>query len=123
MSNRVKFTREYGMHCSPEFLNNYISTPAGLAEWFADDVLYNGHLYTFVWEGSEAHATMGTHRKNFYKFNWTDRPGEYVSFEISVDEMTGDVALIITDFENENELEEAHMMYDVSINRLHQTIG
>jgi len=52
-----------------------------------------------------------------------DREGEYFSFEIDQDDLTGDVALVVTDFEFEKEMHEAKMIYDVSIDRLRQTIG
>lgn len=125
MAERVKFTLEYIFNSSPEFLYSYISTASGLAIWFADDVQINGDIYTFIWEGSEEKAKLLSKRINKYvKFQWMNREnGEYFSFEIDQDDLTGDVALVITDFENADELHEAQMIYDVSIDRLRQTIG
>jgi uncharacterized protein YndB with AHSA1/START domain len=125
MAERVKFTLEYIFNSSPEFLYSYISTASGLAIWFADDVQINGDIYTFIWEGSEEKAKLLSKRINKYvKFQWLDRDNnEYFSFEIDQDALTGDVAIVITDFENADELHEAQMIYDVSIDRLRQTIG
>jgi hypothetical protein len=58
------------------------------------------------------------------KFLWVDRPNnETLAFEINQDELTGDVALVITDFEDQGEEEEAIQMYAVCVERLRQTIG
>jgi uncharacterized protein YndB with AHSA1/START domain len=125
MAERRKFQLEYQINASPEFLNTYISSPSGLSEWFADNVNVNGDVYTFLWEGSEERAKLLSKRTNkFVKFQWLDRPdNEFFMFEIEQDELTGDVALIVTDFEYESEIRGTTMIYDVSIDRLRQTIG
>jgi uncharacterized protein YndB with AHSA1/START domain len=125
MADRIKFQIEYQINASPEFLNTYISSPSGLSEWFADDVNVNGDIYTFLWEGSEEKAKLMSKRTNkFVKFQWVDRPeNEYFLFEIEQDELTGDVAMIVTDFEYEEEVKGTTMIYDVSIDKLRQTIG
>ncbi len=122
---RTKFTVEYMIKSSPEFLYTYISSPAGLSEWFADDVRLNGDIFTFEWEGSEEKAKLLSKRMNkFVKFQWVNKGAEeYFSFEIDQDDLTGDVALIITDFEDESSVREAELIYNVSVDRLRQTIG
>ena len=123
-TERKKFAFEYIINASPEFLYTYISTPTGLAGWFADDVKINGDIYTFIWEGSEEKAKLANKRINkFVKFQWLDRENESMTIEINQDDITGDVALVITDFEYEHEMHEARMIYDVSMDRLKQMIG
>jgi len=34
----TKFEIEFVVHASPSLLFNYISTPSGLSEWYADNV-------------------------------------------------------------------------------------
>jgi len=125
MAERKKYQLEYQINSSPEFLYTYISTPSGLCEWFADDVKVDGDNYTFLWEGSEEKARMlGKRTSKFAKFQWIDKPeSEYFLFEIEKDELTGDVALIITDFEEADEIKGATMIYNVSIDRLREIIG
>jgi uncharacterized protein YndB with AHSA1/START domain len=125
MADRKKFMLEYQINASPEFLYPYISTASGLAIWFADDVNIDGDVFTFLWEGSEEKAKLVNKRTNKYvKFKWVDRSdSEYFSFEMDQDELTGDVALIITDFEYESDIRGTTMIYDVSIEKLRQTIG
>ena len=122
---REKFTMEFMIKSSPEFLYTYISAPSNLSEWFADDVRINGDIFTFEWEGSEEKARLlGKRMNKFVKFQWLDKsPEEYFSFEIDQDDLTGDVALIVTDFEEEGDISEAQMIYNVSVDKLRQTIG
>ena len=47
--DRVKLEMEFVVRSSPNILFNYISTPSGLVEWFADDVNIKGKNYTFIW--------------------------------------------------------------------------
>lgn len=125
MAERKKYILEYPINSSPEFLYTYISTASGLTAWFADNVMVDGDIFTFVWEGSEERAKLVNKRMNKYvKFQWLERPeNEYFTFEIDQDELTGDVALIITDFEYADEIKGATMIYDVSVERLRGTIG
>ena len=38
MPSKVPFSLEYDFHASPQLLFQYLSTPSGLSEWFADNV-------------------------------------------------------------------------------------
>ena len=44
---KEKFELEFLFKTSPRVLENMISTPTGLAEWFADDVNHEDDLYSF----------------------------------------------------------------------------
>ena len=39
-------------------LFQYLSTPSGLGEWFADDVNSRGENFTFIWDDSEENAKL-----------------------------------------------------------------
>ena len=58
MSNKIKIEMEFPIHASPQLLYQYLSTPSGLSEWFADNVNSRGELFTFIWEGSEENAKL-----------------------------------------------------------------
>lgn len=49
---------EFLVSSSPNILFNYISTPSGLLEWFADNVNVKGKIYKFIWEGEETPAEL-----------------------------------------------------------------
>ena len=41
---------EFPIHASPSLLFQYISTPSGMQEWYADNVTSRGEFFTFIWE-------------------------------------------------------------------------
>lgn len=103
-----------------------MSTPSGLSEWFADNVNVKGDNYTFFWDGSEETAKMIRSKKGeSVRFQWEDDEGEDYFFEllIRVDPMTKQVALIVTDFAEDDEIEDAKLLWENSISSLRQSIG
>ena len=58
MSDRVKFEMEFPIKASQKLLFQYISTPSGLSEWFADNVNSRGEIFIFIWDGSEEKAKL-----------------------------------------------------------------
>ena len=126
MSTKIKFEIEFPIHASPHMLYQYFGTPSGLSEWFADNVNSRGEIYTFIWDGSEEQAKVLQERpEEKIKFKWLE-DGEdktFFEFRIEVDEITKDVSLIITDFAEEDELEESKMFWENQIDELKHTIG
>lgn len=120
----VKVQLEYVINCSPKVLYNRLSSASGLAEWFADDVRVQGKRYTFVWEGSEQTAEMSLRKENrLVRFTWVDEEDKYFEFKISQDELTGDVALIIVDFSEDDEVEETRELWNTQIADLKHILG
>lgn len=123
-----KFELEYTINSSPKVLFPRLSTPAGLSEWFADDVNLKGNVFTFLWEGAEQKAEMVARKENKYiKFKWLDNEEDndktYFEFRINVDDLTGDVALVITDFIEQDEKDDAIDLWDSQITELKRVIG
>ncbi|MDX1827907.1 MAG: START-like domain-containing protein [Lutibacter sp.] len=126
MSTQIKFELEFPIQASPQMLFQYFATPSGLSEWFADNVNSRGVIYTFIWDGSEEKAKVLQERTNEkIKFTWLEEDNEkiYFEFKIQVDELTNDVSLIITDFAEEEEVEESKMFWENQIEELKHTIG
>ena len=124
--DKVKLELEYIINTSPTILFNCLSTPSGLSEWFADDVNIKNDRYTFFWDGSEETAIIKTTKKSeSVKFQWEDDEGEDYFFEmtIKIDDLTKDVALLITDFAEEGEEDEAKLLWDNNVVKLKQAIG
>ena len=109
--DKVKFEIEFPIHASPSMLYQYFSTPSGLEEWFSDKANSRGKKITFFWDDSEEQALIIS-KKNGEKarYKWLESEGDdsYFEFRIQVDEITKDVSLIITDFAEEDEVEEAY---------------
>ncbi len=53
MNSKVRYEIEFPINSSPHLLYQYISTPSGLQEWFADTVNSRGEFFTFVWDDVE----------------------------------------------------------------------
>ena len=120
-----KFELEYSINSAPKILYNRLSTPGGLAEWFADDINIRGNIYTFIWEGAEQEAELVTRKENqMVRFKWLDNEDEsFFEFKIRRDELTGEVALVITDFAEEDEKDDAVDLWDTQISELKHALG
>ncbi|MBU2949282.1 SRPBCC domain-containing protein [Tamlana agarivorans] len=128
MDDKVRFDIEFPIHASPQLLYTYISTPSGLSEWFSDNVNSRGELFTFIWDGSEEKAKLLNKRSGErVKFRWLEdeEDGQSYFFEIKiqVDEITKDVSLIITDYAEDDEVDEAKMLWTNQISSLKQVLG
>ncbi|MBT8384512.1 MAG: SRPBCC domain-containing protein [Bacteroidia bacterium] len=126
MPDKIKFELEFPMHSSPAFLYQYLSTPDGLSEWFADNVNSRSDVFTFIWNDSQEQAkrlSYKTNEKIRYKWLEEEFEGAYFEFKILVDELTKDVSLIVTDFADEDEVEESKMFWENQISELKHTIG
>ncbi|MCK5693537.1 MAG: SRPBCC domain-containing protein, partial [Bacteroidales bacterium] len=111
---------------SPNFLYTRLSTPEGLSEWFADNVNLKRGKFQFIWEGAEQEATVIQKKTNkFIRFHWEDDEDQehYFEFRIHTDELTGDVALLITDFAEEDEKDDAIDLWNTQISELKHGIG
>jgi len=123
---KKKFELEYAINSSPRVLFNRLSTPEGLAEWFADDVNLQGGIYTFIWERSEQQAEVVQRKDNKYiRFRWVEEEDRdsYFEFRLNQDELTGDVSLMITDFAEDDETTDAVDLWDTQIAELKHVIG
>jgi uncharacterized protein YndB with AHSA1/START domain len=124
---RFKLELEYTLNCSPKVLFSRLSTPEGLGEWFADQVNVDGDLFSFYWNGSESKARLSAIKENkMVRFEWVGMENEednYFEFRINVQELTGDLALMITDFIEDDEKEGETDLWDSQINDLKRILG
>lgn len=128
MEEKIKFEMEFPIHASPQLLFQYISTPSGLSEWFADNVNSRGEVFTFIWNDTEEQARLLSKKSGErIKFRWLDDEEEdatyFFEIRIQVDDITKDVSLIVTDFIDGDEIEEAKMLWDNQISDLKQVLG
>ncbi|WP_339698247.1 START-like domain-containing protein [uncultured Marixanthomonas sp.] len=126
MEDKIKYEMEFPIQVSPSLLYQYISTPSGMSEWYADNVNSRGEFFTFMWEGSEEKAKLlGKKSGERIKFRWLDDEDTDYFFElrIQVDEITKDVSLMITDYAEEDEIDEGKMLWDNMVSDLKQILG
>ena len=125
MFEMIKYELEFPIKASPYMLYQYISSASSLSEWFADNVNSRGKVFSFFWDGSEEKAELLSSKNNkFVKFKWLDNDeNSFFEIKIVVDELTKDVSLVITDFAEEDEIDEAKMLWESQISDLKQVLG
>ena len=125
MSDKVKYELEFPIQASPNMLYQYISSASNLSEWFADNVNSRGKVFSFFWDGVEEKAELLSSKNNTYvKFKWLENDDDcFFEIKITVDEITKDVSLIIIDFAENDEVEEAKMLWESQISDLKSVIG
>lgn len=129
MSTKIKYEMEFPIQSSPSLLYQYISTPSGMSEWFADNVNSRGEIFTFMWEGSEESAKLLSKKSGErVKLRWMEdeEADESYFFElrIQVDEITKDVSLMITDHaDDEEDVQEGKMLWENMVSDLKQVLG
>lgn len=124
MNDKKKMRLEYEVKSSPKILFSFLSTPNGLADWFADNVTIAENIYTFYWDKESLRAQLVAFKENkLVKFQWLDGETEYFELEIIQDEMTGDVALSVTDFSIDEEVQEKELIWNNQIEMLISVLG
>tara|TARA_S200000501_G_scaffold175442_1_gene165179 strand:+ start:2662 stop:3051 length:390 start_codon:yes stop_codon:yes gene_type:complete len=127
MTDRIKFEMEFPIKVSQKLLFQYISTPSGLSEWFADNVNSRGEIFIFIWNDSEESAKLIRKINNEkIQFQWLNDEDTDFYFELRIqfDEITKDVSLIVTDFaDDEDEVEESKLLWTNQISDLKKVLG
>lgn len=128
MNVKVRYEIEFPIHVSPQLLYQYISTPSGLSEWFADDVNSRGEFFTFIWDDTQEKARLASKKSGEkVKFRWVDSNGKdteyFFELHILEDELTKDVSLLVIDFADEDEIEEATQLWENQISDLKHLLG
>ena len=124
---KTKFNIEYQLRsASINILWNSISKPMGLAEWFADGVTVNDNEFTFSWDGNEQTAFLiHTKINSSVRFQWEEdvNTESYFELKIASMEVTGNLALVVTDFAESNEKEDLIMLWNKQIEVLRRKTG
>jgi len=128
MDEKIKYELEFPITSSPQLLYQYISTPSGLSEWFADNVNSRGEFFTFIWDDSEEHARMSSKKSGEkVKFRWVDTENNdseyYFELRILVDEITKDVSLMVVDFAEEDDIAESKQLWENQVSDLKHVLG
>ncbi len=126
MSDRIKFEMEFPIKVSQRLLFQYLSTPSGLSEWFADNVNSRGEKFIFIWDDSEEVANLVSKKlPEKIQFQWDEDQDTDYFFELRIqfDEITKDVSLIVTDFAEEDEVEESKMLWTNQVFDLKKVLG
>lgn len=125
MSKKQQFTLEYPVRCSPSILFEFLSTPAGLQEWFADKVDERDSVFSFSWNGATDRAeVLETEDEKFIRFHWLHAPkDEYFEFRIEKSEVTNQTILVIRDFADKGEVKDQSQLWDYQVKDLFHRLG
>ena len=103
--------------------------PIWVGRVVCDDVNIKKDVHIFFWDGSEESARLVSKKKDeFVKFRWLEAEEEgldtFFELRIRVDELTGENALVITDFaDDEDEVEDAKDLWQAQVDKLRQVLG
>jgi uncharacterized protein YndB with AHSA1/START domain len=128
MTEKIRYEIEFPINSSPHLLYQYISTPSGLQEWFADKVNSRGEFFTFEWDGNEENARLASKKTGEkVKFKWVDDDKKdteyYFEMRILEDEITKDVSLVVVDFAEDDDIEESKLLWGNQVSDLKHVIG
>jgi uncharacterized protein YndB with AHSA1/START domain len=125
MSKKQLFTLEYPVRCSPSILFEFLSTPAGLQEWFADKVDERDSVFSFSWNGNveKAEIVEAIEDKSI-KFHWLHAPKEeFFEFTIDKSEVTNQTILTVKDFAEKKEIKDQSQLWASQLKDLFHRIG
>nr|WP_242928463.1 START-like domain-containing protein [Pontibacter vulgaris] len=130
-ATKTKFVREYPINASAKLLYPYLSTASGLSQWFCDNVTINGDkVYNFVWDGTSHFAEMTGHRTNrSVRFLFLDDRKQpvsdpsYIDFSIESSELTQEQFLKVTDYTEEEDVEELSELWEHLLQNLREIVG
>ena len=116
---------EYPVRCSPNILYEFLATPSGLQEWFADKVDERDGIFSFSWNGSDDTAELvESEEDKFIRFHWSHAPKEeFFEFSIEKSEITNQTILVIKDFADKKEIKDQSMLWDYQVKDLFHRIG
>ncbi|RTL58960.1 MAG: ATPase [Sphingobacteriales bacterium] len=125
MSKKVLYTLEYPVRCSPVILYEFLYTPAGLQEWFADKVDEKDGIYSFNWNGSEDKAQLlETEQEKFVRYRWLHAAkDEYFEFRIEKSEVTNQTILVIKDFAEKKDIKDQSQLWGYQVKDLFHRLG
>jgi hypothetical protein len=119
------YTLEFPVRCSPVILYEFLASPAGLQEWFADRVDDRDNVFSFTWNGTiEKAEVLEKEQDKFIKFHWLHTPKEeYLEFKIEKSEVTNQTILIIKDFAEKKEIKDQSMVWNYQVKELFHRLG
>ncbi len=122
---RVSIEVEFLFRASPTIIYTFLTTPACLVRWFCDNVDISEDEFVFEWAGSEERAILlDDIEEERLRFKWEDAPDrEYLEFRLSTSPITNETILSITDFCDDDEVEDQKKLWARQIELLRREMG
>ena len=125
MSKKVLYKIEFPVRCSPSILYEFLLSPAGLQEWFADKVDEKDGVYSFSWNGTVDKAQLlETEEDKFVRFRWDHQAkDEYFEWRIEKSEVTNQTILVLSDFADKKDIKDQSQLWDYQVKELFHRLG
>lgn len=126
MSKKQLFTLEFPVRCSPSILYEFLATPAGLQEWFADKVDEWDNVYSFSWNGEKPDKAEVVEKEQdkFIRYHWLhSEKGEYFEFRIEKTEVSNQTVLLVKDYAEKSEIRDQSRLWEYQLKDLFHRIG
>jgi uncharacterized protein YndB with AHSA1/START domain len=123
---RVRIELEFLFKASPGILYKFFTTPSCLIRWFCDAVDIQGNTYTFSWSGAKEVAYIVEDIEDErIRFRWaaSEDPNEFWEFRIFTSPVTGETILEVTDFCEEEEIDDQRQYWESQIRQLQKETG
>lgn len=108
-----------------------ISTPEGLSRWIAEEVKQEGETLVFTWgkpgqeyETRQARILQSV-KHQLIRFRWEDEVNPEACTEIAMsrNDITDDLALVITDYAEPDDMQAMAAMWNHDLDRLQHKTG
>jgi uncharacterized protein YndB with AHSA1/START domain len=124
---KEKFHIEYVFDTvSRRSLWNHLTTSQGLSSWFADQVEIENNNYLFKWNKETQVAEVVSIKPEVsIRYRWIDDEEDWAYFEFKIHtiELTGSIALEITDFAEPEDKQDSIGLWDTQVEELKRTLG
>ena len=122
---RVSIEMEFLFRASPTILYKFLTSPACLVRWFCDAVDIQEDVYVFEWSGSEEVAILiDDIEEERLRFKWEEAPdNEYLEFRFEISPVTNETILSITDFCDDDEVEDQKKLWASQLDMLRRETG
>ncbi len=122
---RVSIEMEFLFRASPAILYKFLTTPDCIIRWFCDEVDIDGETYSFIWEGAEEVAELiDDIEEERVRFEWDEADeGEYLEFRMRKSEVTGETILEITDYCDDDEVDDQKKLWEAQMKILRRETG
>ena len=114
-------------NASQKSLWRMLTEPTALEEWFADKVMLENEIfYTFIWDKKAMKTEMVMNKPmTKVRYNWLldDVSNVFFEFKLHKLDLTGEMALEVTDFAFVKDKEDAIFLWEYQIDQLKRRLG
>lgn len=125
MAKRVKLDLEYIFKASPNILFQFLTVPTCLVRWFCDEADEQDDFFYFNWNGAvQAAKIIDFIEEERLRLQWEDaEEGEYLEYRIYKSRITEETILEVTDFCDDNEINDQKKLWESTIKNLKNAMG